>query len=161
MTLGEIENTKGFEEVKAAFEKVLFRKNAYCFFSIGEIDPVSLVLASETAESPCAGNKTPTEADLAESWQAFYTTMKAKGDLPMYAVYDFGYYVNGDVFRSAIVLFSYIPDNQKGKVKMVYSTNVQSIKDSLHIPFLIQASEMGDISFDKLKELVTRVQITY
>ena len=44
---------------------------------------------------------------------------------------------------------------------MVYSTNVQYIKDAFNIPFLIQANDLDDINRDRIVENITRIQITF
>lgn len=162
MSFGKIQSAEGYDKIKALVQEVLFRKKTFVFFSCDNIDPVSLKV--ETGfESNGTGSSTtiPTENELKSNWEKFFKFAQEKAKDPWYAVYDFGYFVSDGNFRSTLVLFSYIPNNQKGKIKMVYSTNVQSIKDAFNIPFLIQANDLDDINRDRIIENITRIQITF
>ncbi|ORD94535.1 COFI [Enterospora canceri] len=162
MQLGEITKADGWNTVQSAVRRVFFRKDVYCFFAINHLDPVSLGLNPEqNAPAISSTTKKPAPNEIKEAWKSFMEKVAMNKDLPFYAVYDFGYYVNEDTFRSSIILISYIPDGCKNLVKMVYSTNVQAIKDTLEIPFLLEVQNEDEITYDGIQDLVSRIQIAY
>ncbi|KAL6122805.1 hypothetical protein NUSPORA_00063 [Nucleospora cyclopteri] len=159
-----ITEVKGWKEVRNAMQSVLTRKHVFTVFKIKDIDPVSLeVVEGQNMKGTGSCTAVPTEEEVYEAWDKFEKLFHKEGEAtkePFYAVYDFGYYCPGNNYRSMLILFSYVPACQKGKVKMVYSTNVQAIKESMNIPYLIQADSLDAVDYNKIKESVSRIQIT-
>lgn len=159
MVLGEIKSVEGFDKVKDLVQSVLFRKNAFIVFEIGNADPVTLnPLENLTCASLTAKRANPSEEQIKTLWEKFSNMCKDNKNRPFYAVYDFGYYNNG-LFRTSMVLCSYIPDSEPGLKKMIYSTNVQSLKDAFNIPFLFQANSLEDFDYEKFKHHIENIQV--
>ena len=162
MTLGDISLAKGFSEVKEAVNSVVFRKKLSVVFSISRNDPVELTVDSNLAQNAIGTVKTcPTKDAVEAAFKEFLKMCEEQKDKPFYVVYDFGYFTKEDVYRSTMILISFIPEKTKGLTKMIYSTNVQSLKDSFAIPFLFEANAIGDINYNKIRDHVARIQISY
>ncbi|OQS54525.1 hypothetical protein EHP00_32 [Ecytonucleospora hepatopenaei] len=162
MNLGNIALAQGFEDVKKQVEKVKTKKYTYTVFYISKNDPVSLGIHEELSlEGVKSVKKTPTKEQVKQNWETFIEMCKEHEKESFFVVYDFGYFTDEDVYRSSLILCSFIPDTIKGMAKMIYSTNVQSLKEVFSIPFLFQANTVEDLNFDEFKKHIKGIQVSF
>lgn len=148
---------RGFDDVEKEVLRIKARKGTYTIFEVSQIDPVALhVVSSNGIDSSGDLRSIPAEEEL----QRMFETCKSKisSDKSYFIVYDFGYYNEKNNYRSMMVLVSYIPESVNLRNKIAMSSNTAVLLSALQIPMHIEAHEMVDFSYRRLKADCSSIQ---
>lgn len=148
---------RGFDGVEEEVQKIKAHKGTYTIFEVSQIDPVALhVVYSDGIDNSGDLRSTPAEEELQKIFESCRS--KVFPDRSYFIVYDFGYYNEKNNYRSMMILVSYIPESVNLRNKIAMSSNTAAILSALQIPMHIEAHEMIEFSYQRLKADCSSIQ---
>lgn len=147
----------GFDAVEQEVLKIKTHKGTYTIFEVSQNDPVTLrVVYSDGMDTSDDLRFIPAEDEL----QKIFESCKARisPERSYFIVYDFGYYNEKNNYRSMMILVSYIPESVSLRSKITMSSNTAVILSALQIPMHIEAHEIADFSYRRLKADCSSIQ---
>jgi hypothetical protein len=99
------------------------------------------------------------EGEKGASWDSLKEELLSNPKDGAYAVYDYTLTRADGSIINKLVFVSWVPDSGLPvKAKMLYGSTSEGFKSTLNTPFkVLQASDIGDLSEDKVKDLIQKV----